>query len=490
MCQSPLQHGNIFGLWWTIPHISLLRFPLASTLPHGNLPGFSSLCSAGYGTKGSGYTPTYDWAIRASSQEVCRAHTSIVLQTLRSLGWHINMAKSELTPQQSFIFLGMRFDTVVGTVSPAPKHVQKMNRLYSLARRRPTWTARQVYSLIGYLQFLAPLVHRGRLHLRPIQRWFRARWSQHTGNWSDRVLLDDSVLQLLRWWTLPERFSGVPLLPREPTLTLCTDASTAGWGAHLEQAETSGTWSAQQSSEHINTLELSAVLLAVRHFARSLRGNCVRLYCDNATAVAYLRKEGGTHSPSLSQLAEQILETCDLLDVDLKPVHLPGMRNVRADALSRRGVVLPGEWSLHPSLLQPIFAEWGQPLVDMFATAQNRQTPIFVSPYPDQAAWRVDALSFPWLDLGLVYAFPPSPILALVLHHIRRSRNTSVILIAPDLPLGPWYPDLLELSRAGPRPLPLDRWPLRQRVQGMDGWTYHLRPEALNLAAWLLFGLG
>ena len=391
-----------------------------------------------------------DWAIRASTAASCRQHTDIVLRTLRSLGWHINVAKSELVPRQNFIFLGMAFNTVTGTVSPAPKHITKVHTLYSLACRRPVWTARQFYSLLGYLQFLAPLVHRGRLHLRPIQRWFQARWTQHTGRWRDPIRLDHELLQLLRWWTLPDRFGGVPLLPREPSMTLCTDASTEGWGGHLELEEISGTWTLPQATEHINSLELTAVLLSVRHFARSLRGHCVRLYCDNATAVAYLRKEGGTHSPSLSRLAEQILETCDLLEVDLRPVHLPGMRNVRADALSRRGAVLPGEWSLHPAVLQPIFREWGQPLVDMFATASNKQTPIFVSPYPDQSAWKVDALSFPWNDLGLVYAFPPSPILPLLLHHIRRSRHTTVILIAPNIPLRPWYPDLLALSHAGP----------------------------------------
>ena len=150
--------------------------------------------------------------------------------------------------------------------------------------------------------------------------------------------------------------------------------------------------------------------------------------------------------------------------------------------------MLPGEWSLHPAALQSIFQAWGSPLVDLFATSQNHQTPVYVAPCPDPGAWKVDALSFPWHDLGLVYAFPPSPILPLVLHQIRRTRNTTVILIAPNLPLRPWFPDLLDLARAGPLPLPLHQWPLRQRVPGTRGWTYHTRPEAASLAAWLLSG--
>ena len=57
-----------------------------------------------------------------------------------------------------------------------------------------------------------------------------------------------------------------------------------------------------------------------------------------------------------------------------------------------------------------LFCVFGTPLIDMFATAENRVTPVNVSPYPDDRAWAVDTLSLSWDDLGLVYAFPPAPI--------------------------------------------------------------------------------
>ena len=429
-----------------------------------------------------------DWAVRAPSQTECNRSTILVIQYLTRLGWKVNRTKSELSPKQEFVFLGMRFDTVQGVVAPAPKHADRTVFLYNLARRQPVWTARQLYALLGYLQFLAPLTHRGRLHLRPIQRWFKARWNQQTGQWQDRIHLNQEFYDLLHWWTQSERFVGVPLQTPDPTLSLCTDASTVGWGAHLEQEEISGSWSHTQAEEHINQLELTAVKLAVRHFAPLLQGHRVRLYCDNATAIAYLRKEGGTHSDSLSRLAEDILLQCDRLSISLLPIHLPGVRNVKADALSRRGVALPGEWSLMPQVLLPIFQEWGTPLIDLFATATNKQAVIFVSPYPDPQAWKVDGLSFPWDNLGLAYAVPPAPILPLVLQQIAKSHNTLVILIAPNQPLRPWFPDLLALKKDGPRTLPLSQWPLRQQVPGVKGWVHHLRPEVFNLAAWLLSG--
>ena len=43
---------------------------------------------------------------------------------------------------------------------------------------------------------------------------------------------------------------------------------------------------------------------------------------------------------------------------------------------------------------------------------------LYVSPYPDDRAWAVDTLSLSWDDLGLVYAFPPAPIVPQTLQKI------------------------------------------------------------------------
>ena len=49
-------------------------------------------------------------------------------------------------------------------------------------------------------------------------------------------------------------------------------------------------------SLHINVLELMAVILALSYWAAVLQGHPVLIATDNTTVVAYINKQGGTHS--------------------------------------------------------------------------------------------------------------------------------------------------------------------------------------------------
>jgi hypothetical protein len=71
--------------------------------------------------------------------------------------------------------------------------------------------------------------------------------------------------------------TGVALLHPVPSLTLYTDSSLQGWGAFLEGKSASGVWSLVQQQEHINLLEMRAVLLALQHFKTLLVSKAVVL---------------------------------------------------------------------------------------------------------------------------------------------------------------------------------------------------------------------
>ena len=156
-------------------------------------------------------------------------------------------------------------------------------------------------------------------------------------------------------------------------MTLFKDASNSGWGAQLGSRPTQGQWSASQRSWHINVLEMQVAINAMREFLLHLRSRVVRLMCDNAETVAYIKNEGGTRSYTLMQMTLHLLKWCDRKVITLVPVHLPGVHNIQADSLSRVGQTLNTEWTMAMEHLRPVFAQWDEPEVDLFATFANRQ---------------------------------------------------------------------------------------------------------------------
>ena len=234
-------------------------------------------------------------------------------------------------------------------------------------------------------------------------------------------------------------------------MTLFTDASSSGWGAQLGSRSTQGQWSASQRSWHINVLEMQAVINAVRDFLPHLRFRVVCLMCDNAVTVAYIKNKGGTRSYTLMQMTIRLLKWCDHKAITLVPVHLPGVRNIQADSLSRVGQTLSTEWTMAMERLRPVFAQWGEPRVDLFVTFANRRLIKFASPYPDPRAEFMDAMSVPWDNgRGLLYAFPPFKIVPQVLQKIAQSPGVKVILIAPLQETASWFPELMDLSQGDP----------------------------------------
>ena len=422
-----------------------------------------------------------DWLVLAQSRETCLDHTLEVRRTAESLGFTLNLEKSDLSPAQSFLYLGMLIDTQSMTVRPGDKRLRQLYLLLTQLRSQRHASPRQLSSLLGSMESLSALVPLGRLHKRPLQRGLALRWSPTRGSWDDQILLGDWFLQAtVRWLDLPWLTSGVPLVPPTPQLQLFTDASSVGWGAHVDDLSAAGVWSPDQSLLHVNILEMEAVRLALCAFQSFLQQKSVLLCTDNTTVACYLNKQGGARSMTLSLKAEEILLWCQSHRILLLARHVPGKLNIVADALSRPHMVLNTEWTLSRSLLLPIWARWFRPHVDLFATRFNHRLPVYVSPVPDPAAWAVDALSISWEGLA-VYAFPPFPILAQVLRKARLDRP-AMILIAPRWPAQPWFPDLLALSHVPPVPLQIGPRGLLQPRSGVP----HANPQVLHLHAWLL----
>ena len=181
-------------------------------------------------------------------------------------------------------------------------------------------------------------------------------------------------------------------------------------------------------------------------------GKTIAVFCNNITAVAYLRKEGGTRSPFLNSIAQGILHWSESLAIRLAPQFIPGSLNVLADTLSRPHQLPHTEWSLNLEVFQSLCSRWPVQ-VDLFATSENCRCSIFFSPFRDPLAAGTGAFLQSWDGLQ-AYAFPPWSIIPRVLAKLRESRGTELTLVAPYWPQRPWFSDLLQLSLEPPMLLP------------------------------------
>ena len=283
-----------------------------------------------------------DWLVLGSTfQDIVRAR-DFLLWLCHRLGIMVNLSKSSLDPSQTQAYLGMMITTSPLRVFPTLKRVQKLSLLLQEFRSDRLHPVLVWCSLLGVMSSMSAIVPGARLRMRSLQ--LRLNASGPLVLDEDLVSWDNGCLQDLRWWSAESHLLvGLPLSEDHPDLFLYSDASDAGWGAALGDLHLSGLWSPLCSTFSVNHRELLAVLYAVQGFLPSLQGHVVALYSDNSTALAYLRKQGGTRSSTLNAVTQELLRLCEVHSIWLLPQFIPGHLNVLADLLSRRSQVLGSE---------------------------------------------------------------------------------------------------------------------------------------------------
>ncbi len=186
----------------------------------------------------------------------------------------------------------------------------------------------------------------------------------------------------------------VPLEQVSRHVVVSTDASATGWGAMCNGHAAAGLWTGPQLQWHINCLELLAVWLALRRFRTLLHEKHILVRSDNTATVVYINHQGDLRSRRMSQLARHLLLWSQKHLRSLRAVHVPGELNRAADELSRQHA-LPGEWRLHPEVLQLIWRRFGDAQVDLLPP-RTRLTASCFSPCP-----RGPSVQMHWHAAGL-----------------------------------------------------------------------------------------
>ena len=269
-----------------------------------------------------------DWLIKNLIRNRLITQTKICIQTIQSLGFLPNLKKSDLFPAQKFTFIGMEFLTQQNLVRVPADRVQNLILTIKKIMSAKHVSARTFLSLLGKLS-AADLVLLGRLHLRPLQMCLLSVWKPHILPLDHPISINGMIRSHLQWWINPIRFeTGTSIHPSDPEFFLYTDASHYRWGAHLEPTTLffHGRWTENQFQLHINMLEMMAAFLAIRLALKQaktfIHHSCIMISTDNTTAVSYINKQGGTHSPNLCVEVWKILNWCLEQDIVIRVRHI------------------------------------------------------------------------------------------------------------------------------------------------------------------------
>ena len=377
-----------------------------------------------------------DWLILASSHLEARDK---VKRMCSLLGIVVNLEKSSLVPSQTAAYLGMVLVSPSLRAFPTPKQVEnvreQITRFLSYRRQRVvSWR-----TLLGCLTSLYHLIPGGRLRLRSLQLCLRESWDfvneLVSVEWTDMISSD------LQWWSDDRNIlARVSLATPHTDHHFWSDASDQGWGAHVGDQFVSGRWSQEEIEMAINLRELRAICLALQHFQCQLAVLSVGVFADNTTVLAYVQKQGGTHSRLLNEEARLLLRWAEKQQILLLSQFVIGIHSVVADTLSQPNEVIVSEWILAQEVVHHLFRRW-PPNIDLSETALNHRLPVYFAPMADPALMGTDALLQCWDHLQ-AYAFPPFRLVRHVLNKFLESANCELTLVAPWWPQQEWFPDL------------------------------------------------
>ena len=385
-----------------------------------------------------------DLIIIDDSYQKCVKATQICVSLFDSLGFVIHPEKSNFTPATVIEYLGFSIDAINQTIQLTDSKKNKTKDLCQQVLFAKMLSIRQVAKLLGTLTSAFPGVKFGPLHYRSLERCKIAALKKAKGNFDANMLLSQLAAQDIQWWINNIESSMNVLSLGNASIVLTTDASKTGWGAVTSNSSASGQWKTEESTQHINCLELTAVLFGLKSLLNDVKRAHIKILSDNTTTVACINKMGTTHSESCNRLACEIWDWAISHESWLTSSHIPGKQNTEADKQSRKSVSCT-EWKLKSSIFQTITEKFQfMPDIDMFASRINCQLDRFVSYTPDPNAFAVNAFTLDWRNLA-IYAFPPFSCVGKMVRKIIQDKAEGIIIV-PNWPSQSWFSMLQKIK--------------------------------------------
>jgi len=359
-------------------------------------------------------------------------------------------------PGQALELLGFLFSTLTHRLKIPEKKRKELcfvlDGILSRAAARKSVAYQELSSVLGKLVWASSAIILGRAYLRHVRkpllavqdllprrsdrdrfciplwhfgsalaelRWHREALEERGGSTTCHVG-PEGTYEFWRWYG-----AWGDVVPKD-VIQWATDASKWGGGFQFGFDYRVRQWNRDEILLHINVLECLMVLHVIMEMGEACRGRRCLAWCDNTYAIQAINT-GRSRSNIMMQTVRRIHLACIHFDIQLWLVHIPGVHNITADALSR-GVLgaRVANWSLLPQCMKRWRDEAGGFDIDAFddaagSTAQADRfraetRPLPVEEFRGQRVW----------------AFPPVEMLEDVWEEVKLWEASSVTMLVPD----------------------------------------------------------
>ncbi len=266
---------------------------------------------------------------------LCERHLQTCFSLCEILGVPIADDKTE-GPSTSIAYLGFVLDSEKLELRLPQDKLSKVRAHLAKWSGQRVGTQRDLLSLIGLLQHCCQAIVPGRPFLRRlIDRAHSVSELHHFVRLS--VWERDDIewwFRLLQCWNGRSLFL-FPAWEQAPRIAITSDAAgSIGFAAIYNGVWFAGRWPSGAEDVNIAVKELIPIVLAAHIWGSSWERQRIAFRCDNIAVVLVLR-QGSCRDRHLAFLLRELSMLAVVKSFTFTAVHVPGARNVQADALSR-----------------------------------------------------------------------------------------------------------------------------------------------------------
>jgi hypothetical protein len=377
---------------------------------------------------------------------------NILIPDMLKCGFVVNLSKSQQIPSQRREYIGAIIDTVNGNFEIPQKRRDAV--LHLIRECLNHYRKCSVHNL----EILAGNIASMHWAFGKLSRLMSLSIYADISNAKSRssyVPLSDTTIQDLKFWlTGFDIYNGFKSI-WQPTGFDCqfnTDAAGAslknfgGWAGWTEDCQgeihvAKGLWTAEiGTDDHSTFLELLAVFYTVKSFNSNgaLQGKRILTTTDNQ-GVFFIINKAGSRDSKVHALCKELLWYCIHHNISVVAAWVPRELNQLADFYSK--LIETSDWKLNPDVFRFLQEKYGPFDIDLFASYDNHQLPLYYSLYYTPDAAGIDAFLNVWGRK--CWCNPPFQLMARVLSYAAK-QSARMCLVCPFTPSAPWWPTLTE----------------------------------------------